>query len=220
MKRFYYTVLIILVISIPAFSMGGAPAPKDSTQAPPATSGNREQDLNKARADLKDAKSELERVEKYIWVLDGRINEARKTGNVKKFVQLKEIEQQTIERSELLKGVIERLKNTYPELKASEAIETVKEKVTIPESQVKTEVPQQTSTAQGSDSIIIHEVQVGDTLMSIARKYYGNASMYKEIMRINNLTDPNLRQGMKLKIDLRLKKTSVPAVPEVSEPAL
>jgi nucleoid-associated protein YgaU len=48
-----------------------------------------------------------------------------------------------------------------------------------------------------------HEVQAGDTLSKIAKKYYGDASLYMQIFEANTdiLKDPNLiKVGQKLKI--------------------
>ena len=48
-----------------------------------------------------------------------------------------------------------------------------------------------------------HEVKPGDTLSKIAKKYYGDASLYMQIFEANQdiLKDPNLiKVGQKLKI--------------------
>jgi nucleoid-associated protein YgaU len=48
-----------------------------------------------------------------------------------------------------------------------------------------------------------HVVQSGDTLSKIAQKYYGDASLYKQIFEANRdvLKDPNkIFPGQKLKI--------------------
>jgi nucleoid-associated protein YgaU len=48
-----------------------------------------------------------------------------------------------------------------------------------------------------------HEVQPGETLSKIAKKYYGDASLYPQIFEANKdiLKDPNkIRVGQKLKI--------------------
>lgn len=47
----------------------------------------------------------------------------------------------------------------------------------------------------------LHAVQAGDTLMSIARKYYDDASRYKDIAEANNISDPDeIYIGQVLKI--------------------
>ena len=46
-----------------------------------------------------------------------------------------------------------------------------------------------------------YAVQKGDTLMSIARKFYGNASRFRDIAAANGITDPNkIQVGQVLKI--------------------
>lgn len=48
-----------------------------------------------------------------------------------------------------------------------------------------------------------HEVQAGDTLSKIAKRYYGDASLYMQIFEANTdqLKDPNLiKVGQKLRI--------------------
>ena len=37
----------------------------------------------------------------------------------------------------------------------------------------------------------LHTVAKGETLMSIARKHYGNAARYKDIAKFNNIDDPD-----------------------------
>ena len=57
--------------------------------------------------------------------------------------------------------------------------------------------------ADAWDSTQWHEVKKGDTLSKIAEKYYGDASLYKQIFEANRdiLTDPNLiKIGQKLRI--------------------
>ena len=47
----------------------------------------------------------------------------------------------------------------------------------------------------------LHAVQTGDTLMSIARKYYQDASRYKDIAEANSISDPDeIYIGQVLKI--------------------
>jgi len=68
----------------------------------------------------------------------------------------------------------------------------------------KTTEPQVTTQKPQSQTYKYHTVVKGDTLMSIARKYYNNdASKYKLIMSANNLPDTNIKIGMKLKIPVQ-----------------
>ena len=201
MKRSIISLVLLLILTVPSFAMGGSPAPKDQGEPKPASS-TREEELIKAKIEVKQMKAELEKIENYIWVLDQKIIDARKAKNIKKLVQLKEKERETIERAELLQSTIERKKEMYPELKASEDLEAVNAKAAIPENPTN---PAEIM-PKASGSMIYHDVAPGETLMAISRKYYGNASYYKDIAKLNGLADYNLRKGMKLKIDLSIKK--------------
>lgn len=56
---------------------------------------------------------------------------------------------------------------------------------------------------EGWDATQWHVVEAGDTLSKIARKYYGDASLYQQIFEANRdqLKDPDLIQvGQKLRI--------------------
>lgn len=223
----------VFLISSSAYAFGGSPAPSDAeqqvqSQQDPA----REDALNKARSEMQAEKRELVKVEKYLWNLQIRMDDARRTGNSKKLLELKELEQETVERARLLKGSIERKKELYPELKVSEALETAKventdstENVIVVKSEEKMPTPkpvfakpspkqpvvpyEQTMTPVSSGKIIYHEVELGDTLMSISRRYYGNSSMYKDIAKLNNIpVGQGLKQGQLLKIDLGMKKSA------------
>jgi nucleoid-associated protein YgaU len=57
--------------------------------------------------------------------------------------------------------------------------------------------------SDASDATQWHEVVSGDSLSKIAEKYYGDPSLYTEILEANKdtLSDPNLiRIGQKLRI--------------------
>jgi len=55
-------------------------------------------------------------------------------------------------------------------------------------------------------TIIEHTIKRGETLSTIANKYYGNPALYKEIAKFNNIKNPNnIKVGTILKIDLSLK---------------
>jgi len=54
--------------------------------------------------------------------------------------------------------------------------------------------------------IIQHVVQHGETLMSISRKYFGNASYYMKIAKQNGISNVDgIKVGMRLNIDMGLK---------------
>lgn len=63
--------------------------------------------------------------------------------------------------------------------------------------------PQEPPKTVTKPSYTTYTVQVGDTLMSISRKFFnGSASYYDDIMRINGLSDQTIKPGQKLKIPL------------------
>ena len=60
--------------------------------------------------------------------------------------------------------------------------------------------------------IVYHDVEMGDTLVSISKKYYGSPDYYMEIAKLNNIKNIGyVAQGTRLKIDLSLKKSEMPA---------
>ena len=62
-------------------------------------------------------------------------------------------------------------------------------------------VPNSTSTGgSGSTVIIKYRVQRGDTLWSIAQRFYGNGNLYNKIKEANNLTDDVIYVGQFLNI--------------------
>ena len=92
-------------------------------------------------------------------------------------------------------------------LKGGKAAAVVAPKKAAPKPSVKP------SEKPSTGGIVYHVVMPKDTLMSISRQYFnGSASYYKEIMEWNGLTDPSLKNGMKLKIDTSLKKESKPVL--------
>lgn len=54
--------------------------------------------------------------------------------------------------------------------------------------------------AKPAENYRIHTVVHGDTLWTIAKKYLGNGSRYKEIVSLNGLKSNVIYSGMKLKI--------------------
>jgi LysM repeat protein len=225
------TVLFFLYLSTVAYPFGGSPPPAGTGVESPIQQNNteteRQTDLDKARAEMVQEKAELSKVEQYMWNLDSRITDARKTGNTKKMLELKQLEQDTIERARLITGSINRKKEKFPELKAAEAVEAARvnqpqiqtqdsgdvvEVVMIPrqavaaspkstaKKAVKPPMPPMPS-ASGNVEYFYHEVDLGDTLYSISRKYYGTPAYYKEIVQNNKIANMNgLKQGMMLKM--------------------
>lgn len=70
------------------------------------------------------------------------------------------------------------------------------------QSQRSTTSAQQTSKPKEKEpEITYYRVKAGETLYSIAKRYYDDGSKYKKIMRDNNIDDPSdVEVGMKLKI--------------------
>lgn len=59
------------------------------------------------------------------------------------------------------------------------------------------------------DTVYYHEVKKGETLYSLAEKYYGDGQMYQKIMKANNLTrQSDIYEGKQLKIYSPVKKSS------------
>ena len=59
----------------------------------------------------------------------------------------------------------------------------------------------------------VYTVRSGDSLAQIAVKFYGNAKLYTEIMKFNNITDPTLlRVGQRLRIPKRSGPSELPTV--------
>jgi LysM repeat protein len=233
---------LLLFLSSSVYGMGGTP-PDEQTQetiAPtsaPAAGDKRVEEVDRARAEIKQDRAELDKTEKYAWVLDSRIIEARKAGNVQKLVDLKELEMQNLAKAKMLQDSIAKKIETYPELKVSEALEAAKDQTagqaqTAQTQQVAPIIPIEQQTAApapaaaapqaapkpafkqqaNSTQIVYHEVEAGDTLFSISRKYFGTPSVYKIIAKENNLANPGaLNKGMVLKIDLRWKNMVPPA---------
>lgn len=85
-----------------------------------------------------------------------------------------------------------------------------KEVATIPQAKLDTPIevaspstvtPTSEKASSPSNKTIIYEVQAGDTLSLIARKYYGASSKYTVLLEANNLTKTStLRVGQKIKI--------------------
>jgi len=210
-------IMFLILMMVPAFAMGGSPPQEEPQQQKVEASTDvtdRVTELDKARSDMKMEKAELSRLEKSVWALDMKQAEARKKADTKKLLQLKEQEQDIIEKARLIQGSIAKRLEKYPELKVSEAIQksTAVKPAVMPETdQVELPVPAMTKPAAAvkpkpEATVIIHTVQAGDTLYSVSRKYFGSPSYYKEIAKTNNLLPTEgLYVGMTLKIDMGLK---------------
>lgn len=92
---------------------------------------------------------------------------------------------------------------TAPDRPADELTPAGGEVAEVPEEKpVKTVKPApKQETPKPAEKERTYVVRPRDTLWSIAKKFYGDASRYKEIAKYNNITDPNkIRVGQVLKI--------------------
>ena len=61
--------------------------------------------------------------------------------------------------------------------------------------------PKKQDQTNAQSGVIYYEVQPGESLRRIAKKYFGNMEMYTKIMKDNNITSPDqVYPGLKLKI--------------------
>jgi nucleoid-associated protein YgaU len=240
--RSFIVIIFVLILSTMSYAFGGpAPQGNDQTfyentdpqstqpsqqvqQTPPASQpvvqptqdDMRVDEVEKARSEIKQERAELTKIEKYLWNLDSKMIEVRKARNSKKLLELKEVEQATVERARLIKADIAKKMQKYPELKVAEDIESGKVQVKpalrpdgAPAVVEQTPIVSDISVAPApvvSGVYVYHEVELGDTLFGISRKYYGTPGFYREIAKLNGIRDTSgLKQGMLLKIDTRLK---------------
>jgi nucleoid-associated protein YgaU len=107
------------------------------------------------------------------------------------------------------------IKQKYPDLKPAEKAEVQvvgaqvipeEEKLEQVEKLGQAEKPEQAAAPKAAGrNIVYHDVVMGDTLMSISRKYFGTPAYYKDIAKMNNINPIGaLPQGSSLMIDLSL----------------
>jgi nucleoid-associated protein YgaU len=199
--------LFTVILSSSAFAMGG-PAPETPTKeteavqtqtAEPApvaatveisaeNTGN-----ENAESELTSLEAQREKIDNYMEALNKKIIKAKTAGDTKKVSELQATERVLSDRENKIGQRILAIKQKNPELKPIEQAGAV-----IPE---KAEKPKAVN-----PKIIYHEVMMGDTLMSISRKYFGTPAYYRDIAKINNITDIGyLPQGTNLMIDLNMK---------------
>ncbi len=74
----------------------------------------------------------------------------------------------------------------------------------------------QTERSGLSDYIVI-EVEPGDSLWEIARKYLNDPTKWRELLKYNRIEDPNvIEPGMRLKVPVNLYKKAVGKITEVA----
>lgn len=267
--------VVMIGLCLTSYAMGGAPAPAPQPEQPqPLTqqqiqvqqagntqpqpqeqvttqqnTPNRVDELEKVRAQVKQERTDLSKLQTFIWNLDTKMVSARRTKNMKKLMELKEQEQDAVYKARLLENSISQKMEMYPELKVSEAIEAQKTAPAKPKTEViyaeqastvmaqpvvqqpkattqivyvqpeTQQVQSQPVQQEGGSTIVYHEVQIGDTFYSISRKYFGTPSLYKQIAVANGFTD---LKGLQQGMQLKIDmrwKSMVPVKP-VNNPAL
>jgi LysM repeat protein len=210
--------LFTIILSSSAFAMGG-PAPETPTKetaavqtqtaAPTpvaaAVEVSAENTGNEnAESELTSLEAQREKIDNYMEALNNKIIKAKTAGDTKKVSELQATERILSDRENKIGQRILAIKQKNPELKPIEQAGAV-----IPE---KAEKPKAVN-----PKIIYHEVMMGDTLMSISRKYFGTPAYYRDIAKINNITDIGyLPQGTNLMIDLNMKGGMVEAAHKAS----
>jgi len=64
-------------------------------------------------------------------------------------------------------------------------------------------------TAAGTQAVTSYTVREGDTLSSIAQRFYGSAAQWPALWFVNKITDPNvIETGQRLRIDLAVTDTA------------
>lgn len=241
LRRSYVCVLILVIImAVPSFvfAMGGPPEEEETASPPPPAPAVEQaapvvappvpapkkaettlieiqavtpEGYEKARAELRVLDEDMAKIESYLWNLDSKIIAVRKTKNSKRLLELKEKERETLDRARILTNKIAKLKEKYPGIegyKPAKAVKVKQAEVTVP--------VQEAKPAAAAGQVVYHYVVMGDTLISISRKYFGSPSYFREIAAMNGMSDPSeLKQGMILKIDLGIKGT----VPQPQAPA-
>jgi nucleoid-associated protein YgaU len=129
-------------------------------------------------------------------VLNKKIMNAKMANDTKKISELQSAERTMAYRSNKIVQRISAIRQKYPELQPAEKPGA--------ESSGEVSVNEEKPKAEGAN-IVYHEVEMGDTLISISRKYFGSPNYYRQIAEMNNITDiGNISQGTRLMIDLNM----------------
>jgi len=214
-------ILLIFIVSPVALAMGGpapetpeegtAPLQPQTAEAKPAVkTGDYSQEIEKAKAELTSLEAEREKIDDYLEILNKRIIQAKVAKDAKKIAALQRTERTMTERQNKISQRMLAIKQKYPDQKPAETPE-----VKVLEIEVRPEQEENVEQAEGSGqveaaktsarNIVYHDVVMGDTLMSISRKYFGTPAYYKDIAEMNNINPiDTLPQGSSLMIDLNL----------------
>jgi nucleoid-associated protein YgaU len=207
------TILVLLLLTVAlfspsAFAMGGSAqeeegqvntkviTPEVTAEAKPLLSSQEVAaiELEKSQTELNSLENEREKLDNYLDYLNKKYMKAKMARDEKKASQLKTLEGATFaQENEVLKKIAD-IRKKYPDIQPSSSSSAV------------------------ASNIVYHDVEMGDTLVSISKKYYGSPDYYRQIAKLNNITDiSNIPQGARLKIDLGLKKTEKPAGMEAAK---
>ena len=205
--------IIAILMSPGVFAMGGPPQEEGQENVPKGAMGEAISpekasalELEKAWIELPLLEAWCQKADKYLDVLSKKITIATIAGDTKKADELKVVENQITDDENKIKTRIEIIKSKYPDLPVAtlEASEQAAQPVTSEAETSGTKIP--------GSNIIYHEVQMGDTLVSISRKYFDSPDYYLEIAKMNDIKDVRyISQGTILKIDLGLKKSGIPS---------
>jgi nucleoid-associated protein YgaU len=223
-KTYCLSILLVIILCPVAFAMGG-PAPEVQEETPvmqPAeanpvivTKEAASGEMEKAKAELNSLESEREKIDSYLEDLNKKIIKAKTSKNSKQLAELQAKERAMTERQNKIAQRVLAIKQKYPDLKPAEKAEIQvvgaqvvpeEEKLEQVEKLGQDEKTEQAAAPKAAGSnIVYHDVVMGDTLMSISRKYFDTPAYYKDIAKMNNINPIGaLPQGSSLMIDLSL----------------
>jgi len=223
-KTYCLCILLVIALCPVAFAMGG-PAPKVQEETPVmqpveanpviATKEAAPGEIEKAKDELNSLEAEWKKIDGYLEILNKRIIQAKAAKDAKKLAELQGTERVMTERQNKISQKILAIKQKYPDLKPAEKAEVQavggqvtpeEEKLEQLEKLEQEEKPEQAAAPKAAGrNIVYHDVVMGDTLMSISRKYFGTPVYYKDIAQMNNINPMGaLPQGSSLMIDINL----------------
>ena len=224
-KTYCLSILLVFILCPVAFAMGG-PAPEVKEEGTPViqpaettpvivTKEAAPGEIQKAKAELTSLESEREKIDNYLEDLNKKIINAKVSKNSKQLAELQAKERAMTERQNKIAQRVLVIKQKYPDLKPAEKpeIQVVGAQVTPEEEKLEqveklgqAEKPEKAAAPKAAGrNIVYHDVVMGDTLMSISRKYFGTPAYYKDIAKMNNINPIGaLPQGSSLMIDLNL----------------
>jgi nucleoid-associated protein YgaU len=240
-KTYCLSIALVLALSTVAFAMGG-PAPEVKEEETPvmqpaeanpviATKEAAPNEMEKAEAELTSLESEREKIDNYLEDLNKKIINAKVSKNSKQLADLQAKERAMTERQNKISQRVLAIKKKYPDLKPAEKaeVQVVGAQVTPEEEKLEqveklgqAEKPEQAAAPKAAGrNIVYHDVVMGDTLMSISRKYFGTPAYYKDIAKMNNINPIGaLPQGSSLMIDLNLGGGKVGTIVKAQKTAL